>query len=126
MDEMGRFYAPAADRPGVARWTKQSHVVKLGMIWTFPVTFGSRNASLQLLVKPGILWRCVDLYNYADFHPNVFNKDFDLVRSALSGNTLSLLVNHVSTSKVKEALSNMAPVQLAVENPLRGHPCKVP
>jgi hypothetical protein len=92
---MGRFYAPTADRPGVARWTKQSHVVKLGMIWTFPVTVGSRNASLQLSVERGILWMYVDLYNYADFHPNVLNKDIDLVRSALSGNTLSLLVNNV-------------------------------
>jgi hypothetical protein len=125
MDEMGRFYAPTADRPGVARWTKQSHVVKLGMIWTFPVTVGSRNASLQLSVERGILWMYVDLYNYADFHPNVFNKDFDLVRSEWMEETLRLR-NQVSTSKVEEALSNMAPVQLAVETPFVGTPVRSP
>ena len=65
------------------------------------------------------------MYNYADFHPNVFNKDFDLVRSEWMEETLRLL-NQVSTSKVEEALSNMAPVQLAVETPFVGTPVRSP
>jgi hypothetical protein len=120
--EIGSFPATTANRPNVApfpgwaRWTNRSQVVKLGMIWTFPVTVDSKVASLHLSVEPGILWRYVDLYSYEDFHPNVFNQEFYSMTSELGEKTLRLL--NVSVSKVEQALSNMAPVQLVVETPV--------
>lgn len=105
--------------PGWARWTNRSHVVKLGMIWTFPVNVNSTKASLHLSVEPGILWRYVDLYNYQDFSQETLNKDFYFMDSTIGPNTLSLL-NNVSFSRVETALNSMPPVKLAVRTPIVG------
>jgi hypothetical protein len=127
ISKIGSFPSPNAFRKGAvpfsgwSRWTNQSYVVKLGMIWTFPVTVDSRVAALHLSVEPGILWRYVDLYSYADFSPNVFNDDFYLMKSALGKQTLEML-NNVSLSKVEQALINMAPVRLVIEASVVGSP----
>jgi hypothetical protein len=127
ISKIGSFPSPNAERPkavpfsGWSRWTNQSHVVKLGMIWTFPVTVDSRVAALHLSVEPGILWRYVDLYSYVDFSPNVFNEDFYLMKSALGEQTLQML-NNVSHSKVEQALRKMTPVRLVIETSVVGSP----
>ena len=127
LGDFGTFPAPNSDRPSVlpfagwGRWTNQSHVVKLGMIWTFPVAVNSKVASLHLSVEPGILWRYVDLYNHQDFAPEILNEQFYLMNSELGPDTLSLL-NNVSFSRVETALSNMAPIQLVLETPVTSTP----
>ena len=107
--------------PGWARWTNRSHVVKLGMLWTFPVNVSGRIASLHLSVEPRILWRYVDLYNYQDFSQELFNKDFYLMASSstIGPNTLWLL-NNVSYSRIQTAMDNLPPVKLVVETPTKG------
>ena len=125
--DFGIFPQANSDRPtvvpfpGWARWTNRSTVVKLGMIWTFPVNVSSTAVSLHLSVEPGILWRFVDLYNYEDFAGDVWNQDFYLMQSVIKSNTLKML-NNVSFSRVENALSNMPPVKIVVETPIVGSP----
>jgi hypothetical protein len=45
---------------GWYRWTKSSRIVKLGIVWTYPVTNAKQSGSLHVLLSPRLLWRYVD------------------------------------------------------------------
>ena len=111
----------ASPFPGWTRWTRFSRVVKLGMLWTFPVKDGSSSASLHLAAAPDLLWRYVDLYNYQDYNPEALVVDFYNYQTLIGDSTLRLL-NNITYSRTLSALNDMHPITLTVTTPILVNP----
>ena len=119
----GEFPSPGGVRlhvvpfPGWNRWTNSSRVVKLGMLWTFPVLYRGANASIHLSAAPDLLWRYVDLYNFQEYSSEVSNIKFYFYETIIGNSTLQLM-NNISRSRVLTALSDMQPITFTVTTPV--------
>ena len=119
----GEFPSPEGARPsavpfpGWNRWTNSSRVVKLGMLWTFPVLDRGENASIHLSAAPDLLWRYIDLYNFHDYSSEVTNIKFYFYEAVIGNSTLQLM-NNISRSRVLTALSDMQPITFTVTTPV--------
>jgi hypothetical protein len=118
------FPQVTTNRPGVqpfvgwSRWTASSHVIKLGMLWSFPVLQrnSGKTGSLHIEVEPSTLRRYADLFDL-EFEQEALNPGFYLMNSKVGDKTRARMSTQ-NASRLKIALENLEPLCIQVTIPV--------